>query len=114
MVSLHCDIYHKDEKVGRLDLEGFNLIKNEVYTDNILKHPFPKSTKAVHILSIIEDRVICNERCDKEILNSMGFSVYNVYDVFKANHGIDIDDFIWFKFDGESDDICWDVVKARG
>ena len=114
MVSLHCDIYYRDEKVGRLDLEGLTLIKNEVYTNNIMKHPFPRSTNAMQILGIIEERVICEERCDEAILRSMNLTEYNVYDVFKANHGIDIDDFIWFKFDGEGDDVCWDTVKVRG
>ena len=35
----------------------------------------------------------------------------NVYDILCFTHGVDVDDFIWFKFDGE--DIGFDDVRVR-
>ena len=114
-VSIHCDIYHRNEKVGRLDIEKGKLIRNEAFTDNLLLHPCAKSTTALQILGILADRVICESRCEDVMLKSMGLKEYNVFDVFKANHGIDIDDFIWFKFDDDRKDLCWeDIIIMRG
>lgn len=100
-----------NEKVGRLEIIGGKLIKNEVYTSNLLKHPFPKTKTAEGIMSCLRERVICESRCTKELLESMGLKEYNVYGILRDTHGVDIDDFIWFKYDGE--DITWDDVRVR-
>ncbi len=110
-ITFCCDVYHRDEKVGRLEIADGKLIKNEVYTDKLIFHPFPNSKTFKNIASILKSRVICRERCTDEMLESMGLKEYNVYDILRSTHGVDIDDFIWFKFDGE--DITWEDVRAR-
>ncbi len=112
-LTLCCDIYHENEKVGRLEIVDSKLIKNEVYTDNVIIRPFPATANLMGILGILRSRVICHERCDEEMLKSMGLTEYNVYDIFRNTHGVDIDDFIWFKFDEDREDLCWDDVRAR-
>lgn len=112
-LNLCCDIYHANDKVGRLEIIHSRLVKNEVYTNNIVERPFPASAKLLDILSILKDRVICEERCDKYMLKSMGLTEYNVYDILRVTHGVDIDDFIWLKFDEDKSDLCWDDVRVR-
>lgn len=113
-VTVKCDIFHRDEKVGRLEIENGKLIKNEVYTDNILIHPFPRAKTFLAVASGLRDRVICPERCDKAMLNHMGLNEYNVYSILHHTHGVDIDDFIWFKFDEDPSELSWKDVKVRG
>ena len=111
-VTIHCDIYHRTEKVGRLDVENGRLERYEVYTSSLVKRLCPEKTSLPNILAILTDRVICPERCDEGMLNYLGVKEYNAYDILKKTHGVDSDDFMWLKFDGE--DITWDDVKVRG
>lgn len=110
-VTLKCDVMYKDKKVGRLEVVDGKLIKNEVYTKNILEHPFPKHNSFGSIEQRIKDRVICESRYSEEIKESLGGKEYSIYTLFRDTHGVDVDDFIWFKFDGEN--LCWDDVRAR-
>lgn len=110
-VTFCCDVYHEDEKVGRLEIIDGKLVKNEVYTDNILLHPCPRSKTFLSVVSALEDRVVCESRFDDEMKAVLGLEKYNIYDILRKTHGVDIDDFIWFKFDGE--DISWDDVRVR-
>lgn len=111
LLNFCCDIYHCNDKVGRLEIIDGKLIKNEVYTDNLILHPFPRSKTFETVTGALAQRVICESRCDELMLQSMGLTHYNVYDILKSTHGVDIDDFIWFKFDGE--DLTWDDVRVR-
>jgi len=112
-ITFCCDIYHKDQKVGRLEIINGKLIKNEVYTDNIMLHPFPRSTTFIDITSALEDRVICKSRCTPEIMEDIGISEYNIYDILKNTHGVDVNDFIWFKFDDDDARLSWNDLNPR-
>ena len=80
-LNLCFDIYHANDKVGRVEIVNSRLIKNEVYTNKIIERLFPESTPLPNILSILKGRVICKERCDEDMLRSMGLKEYNVYDI---------------------------------
>jgi len=112
-LTLCCDIYHAYEKVGRLEIVDSKLIRNEVYTDNIILRPFPASATLPNILAILSDRVLCESRCSAELLEHMGLERYDVWGIFRYNHGVDMDDFIWFKFDDDKSDLSWDDVRVR-
>lgn len=109
-VTFCCDVMYKDEKTGRLEIIDGVLVKNEVYTDNIFKHPCPNSKTLISVISALEDRVICIERFTPLMQKVLGLSEYNMYNILRKTHGVDIDDFIWFKFDNES--IKWENVKV--
>ena len=111
LVTIKCDVYHRYTKVGRLEIENGKLLRNDVYTDNILLHPCPRSTNVVDILGILKSRVLPECRCDAGMLQHMGLKEYNVWDILRHTHGVDFDDFCWLKFDGE--DITWDDVRVR-
>ena len=110
-IDFCCDVMYKENKVGRLEIKDTKLIKNDVYTDNIMEHPFPRSTQLMDILKILGERVICKERFNDEMKRATGVKEYNVYDILRNTHGVDVDDFTWFKFDGEK--IDWSDVKVR-
>lgn len=112
-LNLCFDIYHANDKVGRVEIVNSKLIKNEVYTNKIIERLFPESTPLPNILSILKGRVICKERCDEDMLRSMGLKEYNVYDILKVTHGVDIDDFMWLKFDEDDESLCWNDVRVR-
>ena len=40
-----------------------------------------------------------------------GLKEYNVYGLLRDNHGLNINEYSWLKFDGE--DIGWDDIKVR-
>lgn len=113
MLNLCFDIYHAYDKVGRVEIVNSKLVKNEVYTSNIVERLFPASTDLYNILGILRGRVICEERCDSLMLESMGLSEYNVYSILRHTHGVDIDDFMWLKFDEDPIDLTWDDVRVR-
>lgn len=113
LVTIKFDIYHRYKKTGRIEIVDSKLVKNECYTDNpIAEHVCPNSTNFFDVAGILAGRVLPPERCDEGTFKRMGIKGYNVYDMLRVTHGVDWDDFIWFKFDGE--DITWDDVKVRG
>lgn len=113
LVSIHCDVYFEDEKVGRIDIENGVLVKNLCYTKNIILHPCPRSTTVESVLSSLSERVLCPERCDEGMLKAIGVSEYNVYEILKKNHGVDFDDCIWLKYDDDPESLCWDDVMPQ-
>lgn len=113
MVTIMADIYNKDKKVGRIEIKEGVLLKNECYTSDIFSHPCPRSTTVYDILGILSHRVIQPCRCDEWLLDKMGLKEYNVWAIFKDTHGIDGADTIWFKFDDDPKDLCYNDVRVR-
>ncbi|KSV58256.1 hypothetical protein [Acetivibrio ethanolgignens] len=109
-----CDVYHRYAKTGRLEIVNGKLIKNEVYTSNVMLHPFPKSTTFFDVTSSLEERVIPPCRWTADVANYLGLQEYNVYDILRKTHGVLDKDFLWFKFDDDPTDLTWDDVKVRG
>ena len=97
-INICCDVMFRDRKVGRLEIVNSKLIKNEVYTDNLMEHPFPRSKDMMTILEILKGRVICRERFTEEIQRATGLKEYNVYGLLRDNHGLNINEYSWLKF----------------
>lgn len=110
-INFCCDVMWLDKKVGRLEITDSKLVKNEVYTNNIFEHPFPRSKRLMDIIHILSERVICKERWNDIMQRKSGIYEYNVYDILHNTHGADVDDFTWFRFDGEC--ITWAEVDPR-
>lgn len=113
-VTFCCDVMYKNEKTGRLEIVDGVLVKNEVYTANIFKHPCPNSRSFFEVAGILKNRVICKERFDKDTIlqKELGTSVYNIYGILRYTHGVSVDDHIWFKYEDEN--LSWDSVNPRG
>lgn len=104
-------VHHRYDTTGRVELKDGRIVKNECYTDDPLKCPCGRIRDYFTMINFMKGRLMCESRWTPEMLHSIGLKKYNVFDVFKRMHGVDIDDFVWFSFDDE--DITWDDVKVR-
>lgn len=109
--NLKFDVYRKDIKVGRVELHGNEVVKNEIYFTPkdyafpFMINPFINMKTGVSIRRYLSLRAVPHEKANiTKILNAMGLKEYNVYDMLEINHGVKCDDFLWFKFDGVPDD----------
>lgn len=121
MDKLCFDIYKKDTKVGRIELDGNKLIKNESYFD-ISEEPFPFMINpfiymrdGMSVRRYLATRVVPPERANiRQILNALGLKEYNIYNLLEKTHGVKVDDFIWLKFDHVPDDgKTWNDLNPR-
>lgn len=110
-VTFCCDVYHGYEKTGRIEIIDSKLVKNEVYTDKLLFHICPRSKTLMSVVSALKERIICEERFTEEVQKFLGLKEYNVYQILRKTHGVNVNDFLWLKFDDES--ITWDDVRVR-
>lgn len=111
MLNLYCDVLFQDRVVGRIDVVNGVLLRNDCYTDCILEHPCPNSHTLDSLLLVLKDRVISPDRFTPDIARYLGLFEYDWFEIFKKTHGVDIDDFFWFRFDGEF--LSWDDVRVR-
>ena len=110
-VTFCFDIYHRYDKTERIEIIDGKLIKNEVYTEKLVCHLCPRAKTLMAVVAALKERIICEERFDEEIQKILGLKEYNLYKILRKTHGVDVDDFIWLKFDDE--DITWDDVRVR-
>lgn len=62
-----------------------------------------KKMTRYQIGKILEMRCWERERADiHEILNHLGLTEYNPYEIVRKTHGVSYNDFIWFRFPGEN------------
>lgn len=108
--NMECDIMYKDEITGHLVITDQH-VEYHAYTNDKYKILFPENTLGINILRIISERVIPECRCDQTMLDYFGLHEYNLYEIFRQTHGVDIDDFKWFRFAGES--LTWNDVRVR-
>lgn len=121
MEKLCFDIYKKDTKVGRIELDGNNLIKNESYFDvsrepyPFMINPFVYMKDGMSVRRYLATRVVPSERANiKQILSALGLKEYNIYKLLEKTHGVKVDDFIWLKFDHIPDDgKTWSDLNPR-
>lgn len=110
-LNLSFDFMFKNEVVGHVEIVDNKLVKNIVYDDCFWKHLCPKTTTLPGILEVLNERVMCEDRWTPQLLEHLGLKEFNVYEILKKTHGVDVDDFSWIRFSGE--DIVWDDVKVR-
>ena len=111
-MDLHFDIYHRYDKIGHIDVVDNKIINNIRYKPEIL-HPFPILRNINALYYFLKERIMSESRWTAEMLESVGESEYNVYNLVKKTHGVDIDDFWWFKFDTDPEDLSFDDVRVR-
>lgn len=121
MQKLCFDVYKEDNKVGRIELDGNTVVKNESYFD-ISKEPYPPMVNpfiymkdGLTVRRYLATRVVPPERADIDfVLDALGLKEYNVYRMLEKTHGAKVDDFIWLKFDHVPDDgKTWKDINPR-
>ena len=96
------EVYWKDEITARVYVRKKDVIISR-YTDNPGKQLFAEKKMTRYQLGkIFELRCWEKGRSDiGEILEYLGLSEYNPYEIVKKTHGVSYNDFIWFRFPGE-------------
>ena len=105
------DKYLKDQHIQLFkedDLKADIYVKNGTFSikkyDNRLGYQLflANDIDAIYLKQIFETRIFSKKRPDKEeLLNSLGLSEYDEYDIVKKTHGATHKDKFWFKFDDE-------------
>lgn len=122
MDKLKFDVYYRNDKTGRVELDGNELILNECYLPKDTKfpfvfYPFVYANTAYWVRSMLCDRVFPIERWDslKAVYAKVGVYEYDVYKILEQTHGLMYDDCIWFKFDHLKGDrnLTYDGIKIR-
>lgn len=108
MKMMYFDYMHRDTLCARV---GTNFIKVEVtnFTDNIFKTPFGNNVNptVADLEEFLEDRCFPKSRADrKKLLERIGLDFYDVTLVTHYNHGAQLTDDFWIKYEGE--DITYD------
>lgn len=110
-MDLVFDVFWRDEKTGHVEIKNNTLIKNECYTDDLLKCACGRIKDYINMTGYLKTRIMCRERWTAEMLADIGLQEYNFFEILKRTHGVDVDDFTWFRF--EDEEITWNDVKVR-
>lgn len=108
--NTEIDVMWKDEVTGHISIHN-GIASYNAFSDNKWKVLFLKCDSSVVIIQSLQERVIPPCRCDEKMLKHLGLTEYHAFKILRQTHGVDVDDFKWFKFKGES--LTWDDVKVR-
>lgn len=102
MNEFSFEVYWKDEITARVYVKKKKVVVSR-YTENPGKQLFAsKEMTRFQLGKILEMRCWEKGRPDiNEILNHLGLSEYNPYEIVRKTHGVSYNDFIWFRFPGE-------------
>lgn len=102
----------KDEVVGNVTI-GEKEIHINRYSTNPVKQIFYKETITRYEFGeILRHRCWDENRPDLDVLLGMiGLNEFNPYEICKKTHGLMVQDFTWFKFEGET--LTFDTVRRR-
>lgn len=106
------DVMFKDERVATVNLSN-QFVKVDTYTDEPYKQPFLKKPVSIAFCKAFLKRRVISENSDTLVstLKELNIPKYDVIDILRKTHGVDMDDFYWIRFDG--DNICWNDINPR-
>lgn len=115
MLDFRFETFWRDEKTSDVDVKS-----DKVYIKRFTTHPAKQIFCADEMSRFELGDIVLKSRCfDKnrpdcnELLEHMGLEDYDVYKICRKTHGIMVQDFIWFRYEGE--DIQWsDIEKLKG
>lgn len=102
METFTFEVYWRDEITARVYVKPTEVVISR-YTDNPAKQLFSaKKMTRYQLGKILEMRCWEKSRPDiGGILNKLGLSEYNPYEIVRKTHGVSYNDYIWFRFPGE-------------
>lgn len=101
--SYSFDVFWKDEHTAHVEVKP-----SEVLITRYVKHPVKQIFAAdkmtrYQLNKILELRCWDRNRADiNDILHHLGLSEYNPQQIVRKTHGVSYNDFIWFRFPGET------------
>ena len=102
--SLKLSVMEYDNVIATIDANHERVIF-ENYTDTFWKKPFGMKEKATweDFLKYLESRCFPRTRFGcKKILKMMGLDYYDPLGIVRIQHGAQIDDHMWIRFEGEN------------
>ena len=114
MSDFKFETFWRDEKTSDVDVRG-----DKVYIKRFTTHPAKQIFYADEMSRFELGDVVLKSRCFdakrpdcKKLLEHMGLEDFDVYKVCRKTHGLMVQDFIWFRYEGE--DINWnDIEKLK-
>ena len=110
-MELKFNIYWKYDKIGRIEVKDYKIVKNEWYTSDRCLRLYAKVTDYGVLFNLLQRRIMPRHRWTKEFLDEVGEPEYNVYRLLYKTHGLDVADYMWFEFDGQH--LNYDDIKVR-
>ena len=97
------ELYWKDHIVSRVSVRG-----HTAYISRFVKHPAHQlfasdKMSRDQVNRVLEMRCWDRNRPDlRELLAHIGLSDYNPYEIVRRTHGVSWNDYLWFRFPGET------------
>ena len=106
------EVYWKDELSASVSVKGGRVMVNRIIIDPV-RQLFAKNEMSRDQLNrILSLRCIDKDRPDlMDKLKHMGIDSYNPLAIVKKTHGVSYNDYLWFKFPGET--ICSKDVLVK-
>ncbi len=116
--SVHIQIYKMNELLAEFNLavKSKSVTDYKCYTENILDMPFGRNMHPdyARVMNLLEERCWDRNRPDIGlILDTLGLQAYDPVDIVRKTHGLKHCDYIWLKFDTDSDEVTYDKIKIR-
>lgn len=112
---LRFSIMWKNDKMADVVMNQ-NTCKVSVkkYSEHPLHQPFHMRNIGVrNIYDFVKRRVFEESRPDKaELLSHLNLKEYNPYAIVRRTHGVSYDDYLWIKFEDDTD-LTWEKVHIR-
>jgi|SRR5690606_22194414 len=113
---VNFEVLWRDELVAKVSVDfKRQKVVAEQFTTNPLRKAFPKGTdnlKVSDVLDFLESRCFPRERADRDkVLESIELNYYRPLHIVRKTHGVQFDDFMWVRFEGES--LKHDDIKVR-
>ena len=111
IINLKAELLFKDELVATINTEK-GIFKLEEGKKHLYPVELEYQPNMYGLNSFIVERMIPRTRYDVEqLLSKLGLYEYDVESILKATHGLNSDDYYWFRFEGEN--ITYDDIKVR-
>ena len=107
------EVFVKNKKTADVVVNNDLTVNVVNYTDVLWEKPFGNNKNVTYedVNYFFESRCFPRERYNAdELLSLMGLDEYNPFAIVEITHGIQTDDFMWIRFDG--DNTTWKDVKV--
>ena len=113
-ITIKFDVYVRNKKVGRVEIENGVLVKNETYTDVPLEYIYGRVKDSETMIQCLIDTCFCL-RHEKNMMMAYfyGLDDYDPIKLLKRSHAYSYSMRSWFKFDDDYDGVCWETVNPE-
>lgn len=111
---LNFEVFDKDTLLAKVSVDfDSQQVSLQQFSNNPVDRPFLYDSATVEdVLNFLEFRCFPRTRFNcQELLSDLGLTHYNPLEIVRRTHGLQLEDFVWVKFEGE--DLTYDTIKLR-